>query len=298
MELRHLRYFVAVAAEENVTRAAAKLHVSQPALSRQIHDLEDELGVLLLERTAKTVRLTEPGRLFLSEAQATLARAEEAVRNVRAAAGGLQGEIRVGYAPTLAVKILPRTLRSFQSEFPRVRVSLHDLTSDEMSDGLKNGNLDVAIMAQPRPGSAETEGLQFVEIARYPLAIAVAPSHPLAKYDSVSLKQLVSERLIAYSRAGYPEYHENLEALFASVAAKPRITEEHDGAPSLVASVESSSGVALVSSALECMTGPRLKLLALDPPAPPIVVGMARRKGNLSRIVENFVAAGTAAEGT
>ncbi|HEY5893321.1 MAG TPA: LysR substrate-binding domain-containing protein [Chthoniobacterales bacterium] len=296
MELRHLRYFVAVATEENVTRAAAKLHVSQPALSRQIHDLEDELGVLLLERTAKTVRLTDPGRIFLTEAQATLARADEAVRNVRAAAGGLQGEIRVGYAPTLAVRILPQALRSFQSEFPQVRVSLHDLTSDEMSDGLKNGTLDVAIMAHPDPEGIE--GLQFMEIAHYPVAIAVAPSHPLAKRDSVSLKQLTSERFITYSRAGYPEYHENLEALFASINAKPRISEEHDGAASLVASVESSSGVALVSSAIACMTGQRLKLLTLDPPGAPIIVGLARRKGNLSRIVENFIAAAKAAEAT
>src|ERR1700741_4580777 len=101
MELRHLRYFVAVAEEENVTRAAARLHVSQPALSRQIRDLEDEIGFLLLERSAKAVRLTEAGRTFLTEAKAVLQRAEDAVKAARAKAGGAEGEIHVGYAPSL-----------------------------------------------------------------------------------------------------------------------------------------------------------------------------------------------------
>src|SRR5882672_6542076 len=101
MELRHLRYFVAVAETENVSRAALKLHVSQPALSRQIRDLEDELGFLLLERSAKSVRLTEAGRTFLTETRAVLQRAEDAVSAARAKAGGMSGEIQVGYAPSL-----------------------------------------------------------------------------------------------------------------------------------------------------------------------------------------------------
>src|SRR5438876_12055666 len=118
VELRHLRYFVAVAQEENVSRAALKLHVSQPALSRQIRDLEDELGFLLLERSAKSVRLTEAGRAFLLEARAVLQRAEDAVKAARAIATGGSGEIHVGYAPSLTARILPQTLRAFQAELP------------------------------------------------------------------------------------------------------------------------------------------------------------------------------------
>src|SRR5258706_16358160 len=113
MELRHLRYFVAVAEMENVTRAATKLHVSQPALSRQIHDLEDEIGFPLLERSAKSVRLTEAGRTFLTEARAVLQRAEEAGGPARAKAGGGSGEIQVGYAPARTGRILPQGLRGF-----------------------------------------------------------------------------------------------------------------------------------------------------------------------------------------
>src|SRR5512142_2451127 len=105
MELRHLRYFVAVAEAENVSRAALKLHVSQPALSRQVRDLEDELGFALLERTAKSVRLTEAGRAFLVEARAVLHRVQDAVMTTRAVATGERGELHVGYAPTPTVRI-------------------------------------------------------------------------------------------------------------------------------------------------------------------------------------------------
>src|SRR6266852_6333366 len=108
MELRHLRYFAAVAEEENVTRAAARLRVSQPSLSRQIRDLEDELGVALFNHGAKAMRLTEAGRVFLNEARAVVERANEAVHLVKAVAGGKRGEIHVGYVSALTTEILPR----------------------------------------------------------------------------------------------------------------------------------------------------------------------------------------------
>src|SRR5439155_1473141 len=143
MELRHLGYFIAVAQEENVSRAALKLHVSQPALSRQIRDLEDELGFLLLERSAKSVRLTDAGRAFLVEARAVLQRAEKAVESARAIANGGRGELHVGYAPSLTARILPQTLRAFQAELPKVRVRLHDLSTEEMLAGLREGKLQI-----------------------------------------------------------------------------------------------------------------------------------------------------------
>src|SRR5262245_21153562 len=137
MELRHLRYFVAVAEEQNVTRAAARLHVSQPPLSRQIRDLEEELGVALFTRSARSVRLTEQGRVFLLEARAVLLRVEEAVRAVRATSGGERGELRLGYAPSPTVELLPAALGAFQQAAPKVRVILHDLSSEQLTAGLR-----------------------------------------------------------------------------------------------------------------------------------------------------------------
>src|SRR3989449_3844100 len=191
MELRHLRYFIGVAEEENVSRAALKLHVSQPALSRQIRDLEEELGFLLLERSAKSVRLTEAGRAFLTEARAVLQRAEDAVKAARAIATGGSGELHVGYAPSLTARILPQTLRAFQAELPNVRVRLHDLSTEEMLAGLRDGKLQIAFMV--RPTAAMLRGLYFEELARDRICVAVAPKHPLARRRALTLAEVARE---------------------------------------------------------------------------------------------------------
>src|SRR5262249_17945608 len=149
MELRHLRYFVAVADEENVSRAALKLHVSQPGISRQIRDLEDEIGFQLFERSAKAVRLTAAGKGFLAEARGILLQTEAAVKKARAAAHGNAGEIHVGYAPSLTVQILPAALRKFQQDHPGIRVTLHDLSSEEMLEQLGTKKLHLALTVQP-----------------------------------------------------------------------------------------------------------------------------------------------------
>jgi DNA-binding transcriptional LysR family regulator len=164
MELRHLRYFVAVAEEENVSKAALKLHVSQPGISRQIRDLEDEIGFPLFERSAKSVRLTAAGKFFFAEAKEVLAHADAAVMKAKAVAHGGSGEIHVGYAPSLTVQILPPTLRKFQQEFPQVRVKLHDLSTEEMLEQLRSGKLQVALLVQA--GRAALRGLKFLELAR------------------------------------------------------------------------------------------------------------------------------------
>ena len=289
MELRHLRYFVAVAEAENVSRAALKLHVSQPGISRQIRDLEDEIGFQLLERSAKSVRLTAAGKIFLTEAREVLLHAEAAVKKAREVAKGGSGEIHVGYAPSLTVQILPPTLRRFQDEFPQVRVKLHDLSTEEMLAQLQNGKLQVALLVQPP--RAMLRGLKFLELARYPLRVAVAPAHPLAKAKFLTLEKISREPLIAYSRADYPEYHQDLAAMFAKVKTRPRIAEEHDGVTSLIAAVEAGRGVALVPSCLACMVGARLKLIPLKPAGAEIVVGAAWKRDLLSPTVEKFIAA-------
>src|SRR3974390_3316512 len=130
MELRHLRYFIAAAEMENVSRAALRLHVSQPALSRQIRDLEAELGFPLFERSAKSVRLTEAGKIFLAEARAVMQGADEAVSRARAIANGDRAELHVAYAPSPTVRIIPATLRAFQAQMPDVRVRLHDASTE------------------------------------------------------------------------------------------------------------------------------------------------------------------------
>ena len=294
MELRHLRYFVAVAEEQNVTRAAARLHVSQPPLSRQIRDLEGELGVALFVHGAKAVRLTEAGRVFLTEARAVVQRADEAVQTVKAVASGQRGEIHVGYAPSLTVELLPRALRIFQEANPGVRVQLHDLSTQEMLRGLRGGKLDAALLIEV--SAKVMTGLVFEELHRYAVCVAVNLAHPLARARKVGLEQVARERLIAYTLADYPEYHTWLADLFAPLNGPPLIAEEHDSSTSLIASVEAGRGVALVQQGFECLAGPRLRIRPLTPAPPPFVVGVAYRKETNSPAAEQFIAAAKGAK--
>lgn len=287
MELRHLRYFTAVAEAENVSRAALKLHLSQPALSRQIRDLEEELGFLLLERSAKSVRLTEAGHIFFTEARAVLQRVEEAVKKARAVAKTGSGELHVGYAMSPTVRMLPPALRAFQAGSPNVRVRLHDLSTTEMMSGLRSGKLQIAFIVCSN--GAKLRGLEFEKLAQAEIILAVAPTHVLAQKKSVSLEVVARHPLIAFNREEYPDYHESLAILFAKVLPKPRIAEEHDSAASLIAAVEAGSGVAIVTESMACVAGPRLKLIRLSPAPAPFVIGAAWPKAGLTPVAASFL---------
>jgi DNA-binding transcriptional LysR family regulator len=286
MELRHLRYFVAVAQEENVSRAALKLHISQPALSRQMRDLEEDLGVILLERTAKSVRLSEAGRAFLPEAKAILERAEEGRKAVRDFAGA--AGLNIGYAPTLTVRFLPPALRAFQKERPSVRVKLHDLSSEEMLAGLRAGKLQLALMVRPR--AARLRGLRFEGLVRDRMCLAVALNDPLAKQEAAKLEALVSQPLVGYSREDYPEYHELVKAIFSKSRLKPHFVVEHDSVSSLITAVEAGVGVALVPESLNCLAGPRLRLMPITPTPAALIVGAAWVQGGLGAEPARFLA--------
>ena len=221
VELRHLRYFAAVAELRNVTRAAVRLRVAQPALSRQIQDLEEELGVKLLERSTRGIKLTEAGKFFGNEAGAVLARADQALKAVRALARGETGELRVGYAPSPTTEILPRALAAFEKASPGVRVTLLDLTSDDLESALLDGRVHVSVMV--KPGSRPQSGILFEEIVRYALRVAVAREHRFARMTKVPLRRLLAESLAAYARAEYAEYHEMLESIFATLDLSRRL---------------------------------------------------------------------------
>ncbi len=287
MELRHLRYFVAVAETENVSRAAIRLHVSQPALSRQIRDLEDELGFALLERSAKSVRLTEAGRVFLTECREVLKRLEDGIKAARTMATGSRAELHVGYAPTLTVRLLPPSLRAFQALMPTARVKLHDLSTEEMLAGLRAGELHLALTVHPAAGVMR--GLRFEKLVTDPLRLAVAPTHALGRRRSVSLADLVSQPLVIYSRIEYPEYYEMVSSFFAAIKAHPRVAEEHDGVSSLISAVETGCGVAIVPNSLSCITGPRVKLLSIVPEPPPVVIGAIVPKAGTTSLGEQFL---------
>ena len=287
MELRHLRYFVAVAEEENVSRAASKLHVSQPGISRQIHDLEDEIGFPLFARTGKSVRLTVAGKIFFGEARDILARTASAVERARASLAS-EEEIKVGYIPSGTVEILPRALRVFRGSFPGVHVTLHDLSAEEMQPLLLQRKLDVALTVLRHSLSRE---LALKELARYETCVAVGATHPLAKSKFVSLDRIASEPVATYTRKDYPGYHKHLEKMFATIGRRPRIGSEHDSGSSLIAAVAAGHEFALLPSCVSGAAGTRLKLLELRPALPPWIIGALWRKDAETERVRAFVAA-------
>ena len=286
MELRHLRYFVVVAEEQNVTRAAERLHVSQPPLSRQIHDLEQELGVELFRRTAKSLALTEAGKIFLIEARAVLLRVDKAVETVRTVAHGVRGSLRIGYAPSLTAEFLPRALRLLEAEQPGVRVALHDLSSEECVQRLAAGKLDLALTV-PRKG-LQARGMKFEQLTRYAVCCAAGPDHPLAKKRTVTLAEIRLHKLMIFSSDDFPEYKEWIEHLLKGL--DPCKTEEYDGVVGLIAAVEAGRGVALVASSISCLAGPRLRLLPIRPPLEEVVVG-ALTLSTRPPIAEKFLVA-------
>jgi DNA-binding transcriptional LysR family regulator len=296
MELRHLRYFVAAAEAENVSRAAGRLHVSQPALSRQIRDLEEEIGFPLFERSAKSVRLTAAGKAFLTEARAVLQRADEAVTTARAIATGGRTELQVGYAPSPTVRIMPATLRAFQAKFPKVRVRLHDLSTDEMLTGVREGKLQVAFVV--RPNRSLLRRLHFQELARDAMCLAVPPSHAMARLRTARLEDIARERLVVFTRKDYPEYLEYLNAVFRLVKAKPIIAEELDSAASLISAVESGAGLAIVPQSFSCSAGPRLKLVPILPAPEPIVIGAVWSERFFTPTAEEFLKSASEAAAT
>lgn len=271
MELRHLRYFVAVAEEENVTRAAARLNVSQPSLSRQIRDLEDEIGVELFQRTAKSLRLTEAGRVFLSEARSILFKVDAAITVVRATVGDAAGEVRIGYAPTPTGVLLPRLLQAFEKEAPGVRVRLQELSSAEMMNGLRTRKLDAALMVEN--ADAKRKGFIF-DVLHHDRAGALIPlTHPLAKRRRLRPEDLLDERLAVYSRKEYPDYHDWLRAIFGTRTKTLRIAEECDGASSLITAVHAKGLVAVVAESIRPIAGTRAAFVPVAS-APPIRVGI------------------------
>lgn len=288
MELRHLRYFVAVAEALNFTKAATRMRVAQPALSRQVSDLEEEVGVDLLKRTSHGVLLTAEGKLFLEDAKAMLKLADESVAKVRALARGEFGELQVGFVAPLDLHILPRALAEFQKATPGVRVALHDLGSDELCQELRNGTLHLAVMMQPSEES--TAGIEFEEIGRYPFFVAMASGHPLSRMKTISVETLVKQPLVVLGRKRNSEFHRILNRVFAPL--HPNIATESDSMNSLITEINVGKCVAVVSEAFKQAVGSRLVYRKLANTAVLMRVGIARAKnGDMPPAGEKLCAA-------
>jgi len=192
MELRHLRYFIAVAEQLNFTRAAASLHTAQPSLSQQIRDLEDELGTPLLKRSRRHVELTPAGRVFLDEARLVLAQTQRAVRLARQAAAGAESSFSIGFVPAAEVRIFPQVLPMMRAQYPGLELSFHSLTTAEQTQALLDRHIDVGFLRPPL-GHPQLSG-EVVMSER--LVVVLPANHPLAAQERIAPAALADSQFI------------------------------------------------------------------------------------------------------
>ena len=272
MELRQLRYFVAVAEQGNISRAAKSIFLTQSALSRQIKALEDEIGQCLLERQAHSIRLTPVGEAMLREAREFLQHAEQVLERVRSSGRGLR--LRVGYAPSLAAGMLSVAVGNFTQAHPNTHVELFDLSTSEMLAGLESEKLDVALcVGQQR----QTRGLKWTPLVRAPWRLAVNRNHPFVRRSRVTPLQVAGEPLLVYSQRDYPEYWDMVSGWLRKHGQQPRIAGEHSGAEHLMAAVESGLGVALVTTQMARLFPKRVQLITLSSAPEPVCIAAGHR---------------------
>jgi len=249
MELRHLRYFVSVAEVLSFTKAAEKLHTAQPSLTRQIRDLEEELGVRLLNRTKQKVSLTDAGRSFLADAKRVLALAAETVESVRRLQSGEVRTLNVGYVSNLFYDLLPMSLVSFYQLFPAVSVNLFDLSCGDQFRALEDGKLDLGFVGLHEP--IARRGLEFRTIAAYKTVAALPKDNPLTSRTTVELDALAPMFFIGMSEASYPGYRMWLTKTCQRAAFTPKVLQDVDLERTMIHAVAAGLGVALVPEQLK-----------------------------------------------
>jgi DNA-binding transcriptional LysR family regulator len=288
VELRQLRYFIAVAEEGSFSRAAGRLHVSQPPLSTQIKSLEDELGAQLLERSNRGVSLTPAGLVFFEETRTVLARLEHAKREALRANRSDIGMLSIGFVSIADYGILPPTLKNFRSSYPLVEVQLHELTTDAQIRELRAARLDLGIGLGP----VDEPDLEFERVLREELVLAAPSGHPAAKGEgAVDLRALSKENFIVPPREIAPGLYDLIISHCRSFGFAPRITQHARQMQTVISLVSCGMGFALVPSSLRNLKRTGVRYRRLRGKAAFIDLGILRLRNSDTPLRERFVEA-------
>jgi DNA-binding transcriptional LysR family regulator len=290
MELRHLRYFVAVAETLSFRGAAERLHVAQPALSKQIRDLEDEWNVRLFERTTVSVRLTDAGHILLDEARALLAQADRLPALAREAAGGRRGRLTIGNIGSLTAGFLPATLTAFHEKYPEVDVSLVELRTREQRAAILRDRIQIGLVGGP--ATPTDPDFERVLLTSSPLHAFLPKPHPLARRPKLSLENLVAERLLAVaSEPGVNGHIDTIRGLFVSRGLPVPSIRIVDTIESLLALIASNQGVSIIPSLIgrQRRTGLIARPLQLTGEDAEFSLFGVWRRDETSPLVRNFV---------
>jgi DNA-binding transcriptional LysR family regulator len=289
MELKHFRYFVAVAEEGHVTRAAERLGMQQPPLSQRIRSIETELNAQLFLRRARGVELTQAGKAFLEIARSILAQYDLAFEATRRAARGEQGRLFVGATPTSAFHpIVPLAIRAFRDEFPQVDLTLEERLPGDLIERLKDEKIDVAFL---RAETFEESGLAIRPLLAEPMIVAVPGGHALARRDTaIALKDLANETFIVYARQSGPAFYEATMAACVNVGFTPRLGQEAPRVTSALNLVAAGFGVCVVPASIRRMAMEGIAYRDLKGVGQlKAVVNIVSRRSDTSAVVRNFL---------
>jgi DNA-binding transcriptional LysR family regulator len=246
MELRHLRYFVAVAEELNFTRAAEKLHLAQPSLTRQIHNLEEELGVRLLDRGRNQVSLTEEGRRFLVDARRLVALSLESVKAVQRFSRGESSQMNIGYLFKFNFDLLPATLTAFYQACPEIAVNLFDMPPAEQLGALEARKIDLGFVGLRPPAATKNMAMLAWEcIAHHNVVVVLPARHPLAKRKKINLSELKSLFFVTMSEETHPGSRDWLSGLCQAAGFTPRVLQDVELESGIMTFVAEGLGVTL-----------------------------------------------------
>jgi DNA-binding transcriptional LysR family regulator len=285
MELRHLKYFVAVAEEMHFGRAARRLHIAQPPLSQQIMNLEEELGVKLFDRTRRAIQMTDAGAYFLKEAQQLLLHVEQATETARRIYLGQAGRLIVGFVGSVVHTFLPEGLRKFRERFADVELVLKELNTAEQREALLARRLDVGFLYL----GAQDPLLASQQLMRAPLMVVVPKKHALAHRKSLDIRELAQETFIANTRSSEPVVRDAFISLCHAAGFSPKIAQEAGHVQTVLGLVASGLGVCLLPDFIKNIRRQGVQYVPLSGAPPTVKLGVVWRSDNPSLLVKSFV---------
>lgn len=285
MELRHVRYFVAVAEELSFGGAARRVHVAQPALSKQVGSLERELGVKLFDRTKRRIELTDAGRAFLERSYRILEQVGEAASEAARAGRGEVGSLRVGFTGMTLYSVVPGVVKEFGERFPEVEVTLREMCTRTLTEGISGKQVDVGFLHPP----VADDDIALEAMLAEPLVAVLPEDHPLSGRPEVSLSELADDPFVLFPRDEGPENYDRIIGLCRASGFGPRIVNETSLPQTVIGLVAADIGVSLVWSSMRNLRRPGVVYIPLSGPTLLMQTALAWRRGDPSAILSAFL---------
>ncbi len=287
MELRHLRYFVTVAEELHFSKAAEKLYVTQPALSKQIRALETELQVQLFDRAKQKIELTAAGVVFLETARRILLEIEQGIEKTRQVARGEIGKLKIGFTASALQTVLPEILDKFRQIYPNVELNLKEICTEDQVEALQDRQIDLGFLHPPIRDRSNSLSLHL--LGEESILVAIPASHPLAALEKISFKSLANEPIIAYPRQKAPVLYEQFLQLFQQAGFVTNIVQEVKMTQTRLGLVAAGVGISFITANVQNLSHQGVVYRSLVEPFPPLQLSVAWCKDNRSPVLKEFL---------